>query len=206
MRSSVLSLAGSVVSEIELPSAIFCTRVRKDVMHQVICWQLAKRRSGTHMTKTEGEVEGSTRKIYQQKGTGRARHGIIRAAQFRGGGVIFGPRPRSYEYKVNKKVRFLGLCSALSHKFAEGALFVLENLDISSCKTTEFIKTMRFCDAKSVVIVDKEISVNVKRASKNVHTFLPLPVLGINVYDIMRHEKIVFTLAALEELNKRVKK
>lgn len=200
MKCLVWDCNGKVVSEMKLPEALSSAVVRKDIMHDVVRYQLDKRRSGTHQTKTEGVVSGSTRKIYQQKGTGRARHGIIRAAQFRGGGVIFGPQPRSYAHKVNKKVRLLGLCSALSHKISEGSFMLFNNFEFESCKTARFVSLMNMCNVKSAAVIDSACNVNLKKALCNVHTFVYLPVLGLNVYDILRHEKIIFTLAALDEL------
>ena len=204
MKCSVLNFSGDVVSEIELPDSIFGVPIRKDIMHQVVCWQLAKRRSGTHSTKTEGEVRGSTRKIYQQKGTGRARHGIIRAAQFRGGGVIFGPRPRSYEYKMNKKVVFLGLCSALSYKFINSSIVLVDSLNFDSYKTSDFLKFIKNYNAKSAILVDSVQNNNLRRASANVKDFLSLPIVGLNVYDILHYDKVIFSIDALNKLKDRV--
>lgn len=143
MKVDLLDLENQKKGEIELNSLIFGQIVRADVMHRVIVWQMAKRRAGTHSSKEIANVEGSTRKIYKQKGRGRARHGSIRAPQFRGGAIIFGPHPRSHEFSLNKKVRKLGLISALSLKKQENSIIVLDKLKAQGYKSA--------LDRKSVV-------------------------------------------------------
>jgi large subunit ribosomal protein L4 len=211
MKCSIFNFSGDIVGETDLPERLFGASVRRDILHQVVCWQLSKRRSGTHMTKTRSNVRGSTRKIYQQKGTGRARHGAKKAPLFRGGGVTFGPLPRSYEYKLNKKVRFTGLCSAISLKFEQGHFTLLESLSISSHKTSDFLKSMTSCNLKSVksaLFVDENCveCAAAKSASSNLHNFLILPVCGLNVYDVLRYENLVFTVGALTTLKNRLQR
>lgn len=204
MESSLINLDGEVVSKIQLPEEVFGNKVRYDIMHSVVCWQLAKRRRGTHQVKTRGAVKCSTRKIYRQKGTGRARHGASSANIFVGGGVVFGPAPRDYGYKLNKKLRFKGLCSALSEKFAKKSLLFIENLDLSSFKSSDFLNCMEKCKIDSALIVDAEVKKGAKFATANLHKFCLLPVVGLNVYDILKCEKLVFTVAGLKALKERV--
>jgi len=169
----------------------------------VIHWQLAKRRSGNHKVKGMGEVSGTTRKPYKQKGTGNARQGSLRAPQFRTGGAVHGPVVRDHGYSLNKKVRRLGLVSALSQKAAEGKLVILDAIGAVE-KTKEMAAKVKNFGWKSALIVDATVAENFVRASRNVHGLDVLPVVGANVYDIARHDVLVITKAGIEGLKERL--
>jgi large subunit ribosomal protein L4 len=191
-------------TEIDLPGDIFGLKPRSDILSRVVTWQLAKRRAGTHKTKTRSEVSGSTRKIYRQKGSGKARHGAIRGAQFRGGGIIFGPVVRSHEYNLQKKVRALGLKMALSAKAQAGELIVLENFRLQEGKTKEALKRLSFLENTKALLIDGELADStMKRAIANLHLFHILPTIGANVYDILKRDKLLLSLEAIETLTRR---
>ena len=172
-------------------------------MSRVVNWQLAKRRSGCHKTKQRSEVQGSTRKIYRQKGTGQARHGSIRAPIFRGGGIVFGPLVRSHEYKLNKNVRDLGLKTALSLKLKNNSIIILDHADIKSHKTADLSKQVGNFGEKSMLFIDVTPNDNLKRATANLYKIDVLPVIGINVLDILQHEKLILTVEALKKIEER---
>jgi large subunit ribosomal protein L4 len=192
------------VGKIILSQDIFGLEVQTDILYRVVHWQLAKRRSGCHKVKARAEVSYSTRKIYRQKGTGQARHGSRKAPIFIGGGIVFGPVVRSHEYSLNKKIRKLGLKNALSLKFREESIIVLENAKLEEIKTAEFAKKFQNFNAKSALIVDSEIDINLKNSSANIHNVNVLPVCGLNVYDILKHDKLVVSLDALKKIEERL--
>ncbi|WPX97994.1 50S ribosomal protein L4 [Candidatus Fokinia crypta] len=204
MKYQVLDFHSSAVSsEIELPS-IFDAEVRHDVIHRVICWQLAKRRLGTHKVKGRSEIAKSTRKIHAQKGGGRARHGAASAPQFRGGGVAFGPVVRSHEYKLNKKIRIMGLHSALSMKLKENKVLIVDDFSLTTPKTKELYgKVSNLLNDKkstakiSCLMVDKEQNAALRFASANIHNLDSLPMRGLNVYDLIKHEFVMFSKSAI---------
>jgi large subunit ribosomal protein L4 len=174
-------------------------------MARVVHWQLAKRRSGTHKTKGMGEVQGTTKKPYRQKGTGNARQGSLRAPQFRTGGVVHGRVVRSHEYSLNKKVRRLGLISALSQKQADGKLVVLEAARGDGlAKTKELARKLKTLGWASVLIVDHTVDDSFRRVSRNIPGIDVLPTIGANVYDILRHDMLVITSAGVEGLKQRL--
>lgn len=188
----------------ELPDEIFGLTPRADIMARVIHWQLAKRRSGTHKTKGMGEVSGTTRKPYKQKGTGNARQGSLRAPQFRTGGVVHGPVVRDHGYALNKKVRRLGLLSALSQKAADGKLVILDAVGPLS-KSRDVAARVKKFGWSSALIVDAAVDEGFARASRNVHGLDVLPVIGANVYDIVKHDVLVITRAGVDGLQERLK-
>ncbi|RZI45560.1 50S ribosomal protein L4 [Rickettsiales endosymbiont of Peranema trichophorum] len=207
IKVNVGNLKGEVSGQVGLCSAIFGLEPCKSLLYKVIHWQLAKRRSGTHQVKERGDVAGSTRKIYRQKGTGGARHGGIRAAQFRGGGIIFGPHFRSHGYKLNKKVRSLGLKFALSSKFSSEQLFVLDKMALEAPRTSlllNALKNLRAGVEESVLIVDVNINDNIRASSANLVGVDVLPVVGLNVYDIVRHKHLIITTEALNAIEQRL--
>jgi large subunit ribosomal protein L4 len=169
----------------------------------VVHWQLAKRRAGTHSTKGMNDVSGTTRKPYRQKGTGNARQGSLRAPQFRKGGIVHGPIPRSHEYSLNKKVRRLGLISALSQKQADGKLVVLDAAS-GAAKTGELAKKLKALGWTSVLVVDHAVDVGFLRASRNIPGVDVLPTAGANVYDILNHDMLAITAAGVEGLKQRL--
>jgi large subunit ribosomal protein L4 len=190
---------------VELPDEIFAAKPRADIMARVVHWQLAKRRAGTHSTKGLSEVQGTTRKPYRQKGTGNARQGSLRAPQFRGGGIVHGPVPHSHAYSLPKKVRRLGLISALSQKQAEGKLIVLDAV-AGVAKTGELAKKLKALGWRSTLVVDQAVDAGFLRASRNIPGLDVLPSLGANVYDILNHDVLAITTAGVEALKARLTK
>src|SRR3712207_1610241 len=166
MQVPVITLSNAPAGDVELPDALFGAEPRADIMARVVHWQLAKRRAGTHKVKGMGEVSGTTKKPYRQKGTGNARQGSLRAPQFRTGGIVHGPVVRDHGYSLNKKVRRLGLISALSQKAKDGKLVVLE-LDGAAAKTGEMAKSVRALGWKSALIVDAAVDEGFGRAVRN---------------------------------------
>ncbi|MBB2200201.1 50S ribosomal protein L4 [Gluconacetobacter tumulisoli] len=186
-----------------LPDEIFGATPRADIMARVVHWQLAKRRAGTHKVKGMGEVSGTTKKPYRQKGTGSARQGSLRAPQYRTGGAVHGPVVRDHGYDLPKKVRRLGLISALSQKAAEGKLVVLDAATVSG-KTSDLAAKVKALGWKSVLIVDATVEENFGRAARNLPKIDALPTVGANVYDILNHDVLAITRAGVEGLKERL--
>jgi large subunit ribosomal protein L4 len=203
MRMDITTLDQATTGSTELPDELFAVTPRADIMARVVHWQLAKRRAGTHKTKGMGEVRGTTKKPYRQKGTGNARQGSLRAPQFRTGGRVHGPVVRSHEYRLNKKVRRLGLICALSQKAADGKLVVLDAA-AGTAKTAELAKKLKVLGWSSALIVDHVVDEGFLRASRNLHKFDVLPTMGANVYDILNHDVLAITVAGLEGLKARL--
>ena len=203
MQVEITTLDKGTAGSTELPDEIFATKPRADIMARVVHWQLSKRRAGTHKTKGMAEVSGTTKKPYRQKGTGNARQGSLRAPQFRTGGVVHGPVVRSHEYSLNKKVRRLGLISALSQKAADGKLVVLDAA-AGVAKTGELAKKLKMLGWRSALIVDHEVDDNFLLASRNIHGVDVLPTVGANVYDILNHDVLAITTAGIEGLKLRL--
>ncbi|MCA3311600.1 MAG: 50S ribosomal protein L4 [Roseomonas sp.] len=205
MQTPVITLENTQAGEIELPEALFGATPRADIMARVVHWQLAKRRAGTHKAKGMGEVSGTTKKPYRQKGTGNARQGSLRSPQFRKGGVVHGPVVRGHGYSLNKKVRRLGLISALSQKAAEGKLIVLENAVLAAdAKTSAIAAKVKALGWKSVLVVDAAADENFARCIRNLPKVQVLPTMGANVYDILNHEVLAVTRAGVEALKERL--
>jgi large subunit ribosomal protein L4 len=206
MQTKVLTLDNKAAGTIELADEIFGVEPRGDILQRMVVWQLAKRQAGTHKSKTYGEVRGSTRKIYKQKGTGRARHGAIRAPQFRGGGKAFGPVVRSHAIGLPKKVRKLALKSALSAKFADGKLLVLAEAKLDDPRTTTLANKLTRLGVRSALIIDgPELDANFVRACANIPLIDLLPQQGANVYDILRRDTLILTKTAVGHLEARLK-
>ena len=203
MQIDVTTLDNGSAGTAELPDEIFAIEPRRDIMARVVHWQLAKRRAGTHRTKGMGEVSGTTKKPYKQKGTGNARQGSLRAPQFRTGGRVHGPVVRDHGYDLPKKVRRLGLISALSQKRAEGKLVVLDAAT-SGVKTKELAAKLKALGWGSVLVVDRLVDAGFLRASRNIAGIDVLPSVGANVYDILQHDLLVVTSAAVEGLKERL--
>ncbi len=202
MEIEIRTLDNAAVGNTELNEAVFGAAPREDIMARVVHWQLARRRAGTHAVKGMGEVSGTTRKPYKQKGTGRARQGSLRAPQFRTGGVVHGPVARDHGYDLPKKVRRLGLISALSKKRAEGKLVVLDSA--GGGKTKDLVGKLKTLGWRSALIVDHEVDSGFLRASRNVPGIDVLPSLGANVYDILRHDVLAITAAGIAALTERL--
>jgi len=203
MQIAITTLDNAASGSTELPDELFGMKPRADIMARVVHWQLSKRRSGNHKVKGLSEVQGTTKKPYRQKGTGNARQGSLRAPQFRTGGVVHGPVVRSHEYSLPKKVRRLGLISALSQKQAEGKLIVLDAA-IASAKTGELAKKLKLLGWRSALVVDHAVDAGFLRASRNIHGLDVLPTVGANVYDILQHDVLAITTAAVEGLKARL--
>lgn len=205
MKAKVITLDNKAAGDIELKDDIFGREVRKDVLQRAVEWQRAKKQAGTHKTKERGDVSGTTKKPHRQKGTGHARLGSKRAAQCRGGGIIFGPVVRSHAYSLTKKFRKLALKTALSAKQAEGKLVVLKEAKVKDAKTKALASTLDRMGWSSVLIIDgNEIDENFRIAANNVKGLDLLPGVGANVYDILRHDTLVLTTAAVEQLEARL--
>ena len=203
MKIDIKTLDNAVAGSTELPEDIFGITPRNDIMARVVHWQLAKRRSGNHKTKGMGEVRGTTKKPFKQKGTGNARQGSLRAPQFRTGGVVHGPVVRDHGYDLPKKVRRLGLLSALSQKQADGKLVVLDAAN-GATKTRELVAKLKVLGWTSALIVDHEIDGGFLLASRNIIGLDILPTVGANVYDILNHEILAITTAGLAGLKERL--
>jgi large subunit ribosomal protein L4 len=205
MEIAVTTLEREEAGTLELNPAVFGQPLRSDILHDVVRWQLAKRRQGTHQAKTRGEINKTKRKMYKQKGTGRARHGAASVAQFRGGAKPFGPRPRDHEIGLPKKVRQLGLKIALSSKLADGKLVVLERAALAEPKTKQLAERVRAFGWSSALLVDgAEFDANLERAARNLVGLQLLPAIGANVYDILRRDVLVLTKAAVQALEERL--
>ncbi len=205
MKVDIINWNKKKVGELDLNPSVFAAPLRSDILSRVIHWQLAKRRAGTHAVKERGDVEGSTRKIYKQKGTGGARHGARKGAQFRGGGIIFGPVVRDHGYSLPKKVRKLGLKVALSSKLASNQLYVIDSLDMAQPKTAELVKAFGQFDTPSALFIDtKNVNDSFLKASSNIHTIDFLFDVGANVYDIVRKNTLFVTKDAIAALEARL--
>ncbi|MDR1609321.1 MAG: 50S ribosomal protein L4 [Holosporales bacterium] len=203
MKVQILDCENNVSGELELSDSVFGVVPRKDILSRVILWQLAKRRSGNHSVKSKSEVSRTTRKFVKQKGSGGARHGSKKAPQFRGGAISFGPVVRDHGYKLQKKVRRLGLRMALSAKAKEGNLVIVSSLSSDHrLKTKEMIA--RFDGIGSALFVDTARDCNVVDALSNVVGYDFVPQIGANVYDIIRKNKLVISVDAVKELEGRL--
>jgi large subunit ribosomal protein L4 len=208
MKANVIDINGKAAGDIELSEDVFGLASRKDILNRVVLWQLAKRRAGTHAIKERGDVSGSTKKIVRQKGSGGARHGSKRGAQFRGGGIIFGPVVRDHGYDLPKKVRKLGLKVALSEKMRSGDLVVVTSLELADNKTKTALvalNSIQLGNQKSLFIDNQAVNENFFKATLNIPHVDVLPQIGANVYDILRKEKLVLTVEAVKTLEERLK-
>ncbi|MFT8675256.1 MAG: 50S ribosomal protein L4 [Acetobacter sp.] len=203
MEIEIKTLDNGNAGSATLPDEIFAVAPRADIMARVVHWQLSKRRAGTHKVKGMGEVSGTTKKPYRQKGTGSARQGSLRAPQYRTGGVVHGPVSRDHGYDLPKKVRRLGLISALSQKARDGKLIVLQSASGVS-KTSELAVKLKGLGLVSALIVDGAVDENFVRAARNLPRIDVLPTIGANVYDILNHEVLAITQAGLEGLKERL--
>ena len=204
MKLDILTLDGEKSGSIELADSIFAVSVRGDVLARVVKWQLARRRAGTHSTKTVSEVSGTTRKPFAQKGTGRARQGSLRSPQIRGGAVIFGPLPRSHATDLPKKIRSLGLRMALSAKVAEGRMIVVDSLSPASPKPKDAAALIAALKLEKPLFVDALADGNFRRSIANIPYADVLPAIGANVYDVVRHSSLVLTRNAVAAIAERL--
>jgi large subunit ribosomal protein L4 len=206
MKCAVTTLENKSAGEIDLADDVFGLPMRRDILARAVQWQLANRRAGTHKVKGRSEVAGSNAKRYRQKGTGRARIGAGRGAQFRGGGRAFGPVLRDHAQALNKKVRKLALKTALSAKLADGKLIVLEAAKTAEPKTADLAKKFAALGWSSALVIDgPELDGNFARAARNLRGVDVLPQQGANVHDILRCDTLVLTKNAIEALEARLK-
>ena len=206
MKADVINLDAKKSGNIDLSDDVFGLPARADLLHRMVRYQLAKRRAGTHKTKTIGEVSGTTKKPFRQKGTGSARQGSRRAPQMRGGGTVFGPVVRSHGHDLPKKVRRLALKTALSAKQADGKLVILDEAKMADAKTKALAGKLDGLGWASVLIIDgPEVDGNLAKAAKNLPQVDVLPQQGANVYDILRRDLLVLTKSAVEHLEGRLK-
>lgn len=192
------------VGEIEMNEALFAVPVRKHILHDVVRMQLANRRSGNACTKTRTEVRGGGSKPWKQKGTGRARAGTRRSPLWRGGGTVFGPKPRDYSYKLTKKVRRLGLRMAMSARYSEENLVILDAFQLEEIKTKNFVAVMEKLNIKNGLIVVPELEENLEKSARNVHGYKVIPAAGLNVYDVLLHHRLVLVQPCIAQLEERL--
>jgi large subunit ribosomal protein L4 len=206
MEITVLSLDGKKAGSVKLSDDIFGLEPRADLLHRCVNWQLAKRQRGTHKTKDRSEIWRTGKKMYAQKGTGRARHSSARVNLFRGGGRSFGPLPRSHATDLPKQLRALALKHALSTKAKSSDIIVVDTLKLGEPKTKTLAKNFEKLGVTSALVIDgAEVEKNFGLAARNLAHVDVLPVAGINVYDILRRTKLVLTKAALDALEARLK-
>ncbi|MGM7637252.1 50S ribosomal protein L4 [Bacillus sp. Hm123] len=200
-KVTLLNQSGAQVGEIELNASVFGVEPNEHVVFEALMMQRASLRQGTHKVKTRSEVRGGGRKPWRQKGTGRARQGSIRSPQWRGGGTVFGPVPRSYSYKLPKKVRRLAIKSALSSKVAEQNILVLEALALEAPKTKEFASVLKnlSVDTKALIVTES-LNENVALSARNIPGVTVVEAKGISVLDLVGHDKLIMTKAAVEKV------
>lgn len=191
------------VGELELDDAVFGSEVREHLLYAAVRYQRSKARAGTHATKERSAVSGGGRKPWRQKGTGRARQGSTRSPQWRGGGVVFGPRVRSHAFKLNKRVRTLALCSALSRRVQENAVVVLDGFELDAIKTRQVVDFMSRFELGDMLLVagrDEKL----ERSARNIPSVTLLPPEGLNVFDVLKRRNLVLTKAAVEAVTARL--
>jgi large subunit ribosomal protein L4 len=204
VKTKILNLDNKSQGEVELNDKIFGLEPRADLIQRVVVWQLAKRRAGTHKVLTRGEINKTKKKLYKQKGTGQARHGARSAPLFVGGAKAMGPVNHSHEFDLPKKVRALGLKHALSSKARDGAIVVLDEAKAKEVKTGDLAKRFGALGLQSVLVVDGEFDRNFQLSARNLSHVSLLAAAGLNVYDIMKREKLVLTTAALHAIEERL--
>jgi large subunit ribosomal protein L4 len=200
----VFNINGKKVTQRELPDALFNVPAKPSVLHEVVTMQLARKRSGTAAVKHRSDIRGSGRKLFRQKGTGRARRGNIKSPLLRGGGVVFGPDPKSYAYKVPKKVRKLALKMALSTKLQKKSLLILDQFELEQIKTKEFIRVIDALKVENALIVTNEKNESLELASRNVPTVKVLRSEGLNVYDILKYENLILLESSIDTIEGRL--
>ena len=200
----VQNVKGKQISQVELADDIFSVPVKSSVLHEVVTMQLANRRAGTAAVKHRSDIKGSRRKLYRQKGTGRARRGDIKSPLLRGGGVVFGPDGRNYKYQVPKKVKKLALKMALSSKLNGNELVVLDRFELEEIKTKEFVGVLKNLNLDSALIVTDENNENLQLSSRNVRDIKVLRSEGLNVYDILKYRTLVLLEPAVKNIEGRL--
>lgn len=208
-KVDIRSIEGTVVSEVELPDSVFAEPFNPYIIQEVIRMQMAKRHRGTHKVKDRAEVHGSTRKLYRQKGTGHARPGSIKSPLRRGGGIVFGPTPRSYSFKPPKKVRRKALCIALSKKLQDGDLSVMREFDCGQIKTKDLLGRLdpNSDKIKTLIIMgtmDDQTKENIQKSLRNVPYYQVLLVEGLNVYDLVNNKKVILLEKSIPMITERL--
>ena len=205
MKIDVRTLDDGAAGSIDLDDGVFGLEPRKDILHRMVVYQLAKRQQGTHKAKERNEVRATGKKFVRQKGSGGARHGDRKAPQFRGGGKAHGPRVRSHAISLPKKVRALAMKHALSAKVAANELVVIDGISLGEVKTKALKERFGKIGLENALIVDAEVDAKFGLAARNIPNVDVLPLVGANVYDILRRDKLVLTKAAVEGLEARLK-
>lgn len=205
---TVFTPTGEEIRRIEVRADVFDAEERPDLAHRVVTYQLAKRRAGTHSTKTRCEIAGSSKKLFRQKGTGRARRGNIKSPLLRGGGTVFGPKPRDYEQSLPKKIRRKALASVLSSKVRNGEVVVVDGFTLETPKTKEVANLVAQLpiDGKKVLFVtgnDETLFDNLRKSANNLEGAKTLKSIGVNVYDVLNSSVLVTTVEGLEDIQKR---
>ncbi|MCF8125256.1 MAG: 50S ribosomal protein L4 [Desulfotignum sp.] len=200
----VLNSAGEKVSETQLPDEIFSIPVKTSVLHEVVRSQLAARREGSAASKTRGMIKGSTRKLFRQKGTGNARAGSVKSPLRKGGGTIFGPSPRSFAYKVPKKVRKLALKMALSSKMEDKTLFVIDDIKLDKIKTKMLASVLGALNLDDILIVSDAQDTNLELSSRNIPDIKVIKTAGLNVYDILKYKNILLIESSIQNITGRL--
>lgn len=204
MQVNVINFDGSVSGTIELKDSVFAIEPKTESMADVVRWQLAKRQAGTHAVKGRSDINRTGKKLFRQKGTGNARHGARTANIFVGGGIVFGPTPRSHAFKINKKVRALALRTMLSLKAKENKLIVCEDLKTVDGKTKNLKTSLTKMNLQSALFIDTAVEENFLKACSNLYRIDILPVAGLNVYDGLAHDTVVLTKSAVEKIQERL--
>lgn len=202
----VINQNGDKVDSIELEDGVFNAEIRETLVQRVVVWQLAKRRSGTASTKTRSDCRGGGKKPWRQKGTGRARAGTNRSPVWTGGGTVFGPHPRSYAFSLPKKVRKAALKSVLSSKLKSNQLTVVDRIDLEEPKTRLFVQTVKALGLENdkTIFITAGKDESLQRSSRNLYRVLVLPTEGLNVYDLLRFERVVLLRDAVAGIHKRL--
>jgi large subunit ribosomal protein L4 len=204
MKLQVVKLSGEISGDVDLDDSVFNIEPKTESLADVVRWQLANRQAGTHAVKTRGFINRTKKKSIRQKGSGGARHGARTANIFVGGGVVFGPSPRSHTFKINKKVRNLALKTLLSQKLRDSNLVICEDLNLDTSKTKSLLESLNKLSLNSALFVDSSDCVQFKNACSNLHKIDVLPTVGFNVYDGLRHEKLVLTRSAVVSIQERL--
>jgi len=202
--ADIVNLEGKRISQVDLADGIFNVPVKSSVLHEILTMQLANRRSATASVKHRSDVRGSRRKLFRQKGTGRARRGDIKSPLLRGGGVVFGPDGRKYAYRAPKRVRKLALKMALSSKWQAKELIVVDQFDLEEIKTKAFVRIMHALKLKDVLIVIEKTNENLELSARNVPEVKVLRTEGLNVYDILKYQTLVLLEPAIKKIEERL--
>lgn len=200
----VLNTQAEKVGEIDLNDSLFNVEIKTGILHEIVCMQRANRRSGNACTKTRGEVSGGGAKPWRQKGTGRARAGSRTSPVWRGGGTVFGPKPRDYSYSLPKKVKKLALKMAMSARNQEGNLVIIDSFELPEIKTKDFIGIMKNFKFDNCLVVTSDIEDKIALSSRNAVGYKVLPVAGLNVYDILKYSKLMLIQSSLAKIEERL--